>query len=89
MSQIVLKLFNLKILSLKARNRKYIDKNYGATLIIWDRLFGTFEAEDPKEPVFYGLVHSLHSYNSLYIHFHHFYAIFTNFFKYKGFKNKL
>jgi alkylglycerol monooxygenase len=50
---------------------------------------GTFEAEDPKEPVIYGLVHPLHSYNTLYIHFHHFYTIFINFFKYKGFKNKL
>lgn len=35
-------------------NIKYLDKNYGMFLIIWDKLFGTFRAEDPKEPVQYG-----------------------------------
>ncbi|GAB4488033.1 MAG: sterol desaturase family protein [Raineya sp.] len=28
-----------------ASNAEYIDKNYGAVLIIWDRIFGTFEPE--------------------------------------------
>jgi len=37
------------------RNPYCIDKNYGGTLIIWDRLFGTFAQEDEK--VAYGLVH--------------------------------
>lgn len=32
---------------------QYIDRNYGAILIVWDRLFGTYAAED--EPVRYGL----------------------------------
>src|SRR5271154_1425604 len=26
-------------------NRQYLDKNYGGILIVWDRLFGTFEQE--------------------------------------------
>lgn len=34
---------------------RYADKNFGATLIIWDRLFGTFAPEDEAEPVRYGL----------------------------------
>ena len=34
-------------------NPKYIDKNYGGILIVWDRLFGTFAPEE-EEPV-YGL----------------------------------
>jgi sterol desaturase/sphingolipid hydroxylase (fatty acid hydroxylase superfamily) len=38
-------------------NPRYIDKNYGNLLIVWDRMFGTFEAED--EPVVYGLTHNL------------------------------
>lgn len=38
-------------------NAAYIDRNYGAILIIWDRLFGTFAAED--EPVRYGLTYPL------------------------------
>lgn len=36
------------------RNPQYIDKNYGGVLIIWDRLFGTFEPE--VETVEYGIV---------------------------------
>jgi sterol desaturase/sphingolipid hydroxylase (fatty acid hydroxylase superfamily) len=37
-------------------NPKYLDKNIGMTLIVWDRLFGTFVEEDPAEPVRYGIV---------------------------------
>lgn len=36
-----------------ARNDRYLDKNYGGFLIIWDRLFGTYEPE--TEPCSYGL----------------------------------
>ncbi len=37
-----------------AVNDRYIDKNYGGILIVWDRLFGTFEDEDPRERCVYG-----------------------------------
>lgn len=40
-------------------NAKYLDKNYGMFLIIWDKLFGTFRAEDDKEPVKYGTVNNI------------------------------
>lgn len=43
------------------RNAKYIDKNFGGTLIIFDRIFGTFQAEE-ETPV-YGITHSLDSCN--------------------------
>ena len=42
-------------------NKQYIDKNYGNLLIIWDRMFGTFEPE--KEPVKFGLVNNVNTYN--------------------------
>ena len=42
-------------------NAKYIDRNHGSILIIWDRLFGTFQRED--EPVVYGLTKNIDSYN--------------------------
>ncbi|MCL1462683.1 sterol desaturase family protein, partial [Klebsiella pneumoniae] len=29
-------------------NQNYLDRNYGGILIIWDRIFSTFEAEDDK-----------------------------------------
>ena len=42
-------------------NKQYIDKNYGNLLIIWDRMFGTFEPEE--EPVKFGLVKNVNTYN--------------------------
>ena len=42
-------------------NKQYIDKNYGNLLIIWDRIFGTFEPED--EPVKFGLVRNVNTFN--------------------------
>ena len=37
-----------------AVNERYLDKNYGGILIVWDRLFGSFAEEDPREPCVYG-----------------------------------
>lgn len=53
-----------------SRNPEYIDKNYGGMLIIWDRLFGTFKAEDKSNPPVYGLVHPISSFNPFYVQFH-------------------
>jgi sterol desaturase/sphingolipid hydroxylase (fatty acid hydroxylase superfamily) len=36
------------------KNPQYVDKNYGSVLIIWDRMFGTYEPE--VEKVEYGVV---------------------------------
>ena len=38
-----------------AQNERYIDKNYGGMLILWDRFFGTFEDERDEEPVIFGV----------------------------------
>jgi sterol desaturase/sphingolipid hydroxylase (fatty acid hydroxylase superfamily) len=48
-----------------AVNDRYLDKNYGGILIIWDRLFGTFAEEDPAEPCVYGTRSPLRSWNPL------------------------
>ena len=48
-------------------NPEYIDKNYGNLLIIWDRMFGTFEPEKAK--VKYGLVNNVNTFNPLKITF--------------------
>lgn len=45
------------------RNPKYIDRNHGGTLIIWDRLFGTFQKEE--EAVVYGITKPLKTWNPL------------------------
>jgi sterol desaturase/sphingolipid hydroxylase (fatty acid hydroxylase superfamily) len=48
-------------------NAQYIDKNYGNLFIVWDRMFGTFEAE--QEPVVYGLINNVATYNPVKITF--------------------
>jgi sterol desaturase/sphingolipid hydroxylase (fatty acid hydroxylase superfamily) len=48
-----------------AVNDKYLDKNYGGILIIWDRLFGSFAEEDDAEPCVYGTTTPLRSWNPL------------------------
>lgn len=40
---------------------RYLDRNYGGMLIVWDRLFGTFQRED-QEP-HYGVVHPIRTWN--------------------------
>lgn len=45
------------------RNPKYLDKNYAGTLIVWDRMFGTFQPEE-EEPV-YGITRPFQSWNPL------------------------
>ena len=52
-----------------ACNPKYIDKNYGGTLIVWDRLFGSFHEEE-EEPV-YGITKPLASWNPLWANVHY------------------
>ena len=42
-------------------NEQYLDRNYGGILIIWDRLFGTFEPEG--ERVRYGLTTNIDTFN--------------------------
>jgi len=48
-----------------AVNERYLDKNYGGILIVWDRLFGTFTEEDDAEPCIYGTRSPLRSWNPL------------------------
>jgi sterol desaturase/sphingolipid hydroxylase (fatty acid hydroxylase superfamily) len=42
-------------------NREYLDRNHGSILIVWDRLFGTFEPE--RAPVVYGLTKNIDTFN--------------------------
>lgn len=47
-----------------ASNPRYLDKNMGMILIVWDKLFGTFEPEDDKyDKIKYGLTTNLNTYN--------------------------
>jgi sterol desaturase/sphingolipid hydroxylase (fatty acid hydroxylase superfamily) len=50
-------------------NPIYLDRNHAGILIIWDRLFGTFQAELSSEKVVYGLVVDIKTYNPVKIAF--------------------
>ncbi|HSD80053.1 MAG TPA: sterol desaturase family protein, partial [Solirubrobacteraceae bacterium] len=49
-------------------NEQYLDRNYGGILIVWDRLFGTYEPEG--ERVRYGLTTNLATFNPVRVAFH-------------------
>jgi len=54
-------------------NPKYLDKNMGMFLIIWDKLFGTFQAElpaDSYQPISYGLTKNIENPNAITLVFH-------------------
>jgi hypothetical protein len=51
------------------RNPKYIDRNHGGILIVWDRLFGTYQKEE-EEPA-YGITTPLRSWNPVWANVHY------------------
>ena len=69
-------------------NVKYLDKNMGMLLIIWDKMFGTFQAEEPNEKVVYGLTENIKTYNPLKMVFHEWVNIFNDFIKAPSIKAK-
>ncbi|HTJ13877.1 MAG TPA: sterol desaturase family protein [Dinghuibacter sp.] len=59
-----------------ASNPRYLDKNLGMFLILWDRLFGTFQPEDDRyQPLRYGLTKELENPGPVNIIFHEWKAI--------------
>jgi hypothetical protein len=58
-----------------ASNPEYLDRNFGGTLIVFDRLFGTYREEDPAIAIRFGLVHPVASLNPFVIVFHEFAAV--------------
>jgi len=70
-----------------ASNVKYLDKNMGMLLIIWDKLFGTFEEENEK--VVFGLTENIKTYHPLKMVFHEWINIANDLKKPSSFKAKL
>ncbi|MGH8795055.1 MAG: sterol desaturase family protein, partial [Stackebrandtia sp.] len=54
----------------------YLDKNYAGILIVWDRLWGTFEAESKR--VTYGLTENIRTFNPLRVAFHEYAAVWRD-----------
>ncbi|CAL1286389.1 unnamed protein product [Larinioides sclopetarius] len=70
------------------RNRYCIDKNYAGVLIIWDKMFGTFEAERGDE-IAYGLVHPVNTFEPLTNQFAYFLSLLKISWSIEGWRNKL
>jgi alkylglycerol monooxygenase len=70
------------------RNSIYVDKNYGGFLILWDRLFGSFQEELESEPVVYGLRKPLNSWNPLWANIHVYWRLCQDIMKAPGLSNK-
>jgi sterol desaturase/sphingolipid hydroxylase (fatty acid hydroxylase superfamily) len=51
-------------------NPRYLDRNYAGVFIVWDRMFGTFTPELDAEPVRYGIVKNLPTFNPLWVACH-------------------
>lgn len=71
-----------------AQNIKYLDKNHGGFLNLFDRMFGTYQEleDDADEPIAYGVIHAPDSYNPLVIVSHEYADIWKDLKKAKNFK---
>ncbi|MCF6262951.1 MAG: sterol desaturase family protein [Xanthomonadales bacterium] len=68
-------------------NPQYIDKNYAGILLIWDRMFGTYEPENEK--VIYGLTKNIQTNNPIKINFIEFGNIWKDVKKCRNMKDKM
>lgn len=66
---------------------EYLDRNFGGTLIVWDRLFGTFQKEEG--PVHYGLIENIETHNPLKVAFHEWASMCKDAWAAPGFINKI
>lgn len=58
------------------RNPKYIDKNHAGSLIIWDKMFGTFQEEEERPT--YGVTKPLNSWNPVWANVSHYADMLTD-----------
>ena len=72
-----------------ASNPEYLDCNYGSTLIVFDRLFGTFVEERADIRIRYGLVRPVTSHNPVRIAFHEWLAMGRAFVAARGARARL
>lgn len=72
-----------------AINPEYMDKNYGQIFILWDKWFGTFQAERPDVPPVYGVKRPVRTWNPLKINFQHFWLMLTDAWRARSWWDKL
>jgi sterol desaturase/sphingolipid hydroxylase (fatty acid hydroxylase superfamily) len=62
------------------KNPEYLDSNYAGTLIIWDKIFGTFVPESENAYPDYGLVKDFETFNPFKIFIHEYWSILKDVF---------
>lgn len=72
-----------------ARNKIYVDRNYGGVFIVWDRLFGSFQEELENEEVVFGLRKPLNSWNPLWANVHVYWRLIQDLVLLQGIRSKL
>jgi|TARA_B100001093_G_scaffold8417_1_gene8153 sterol desaturase/sphingolipid hydroxylase (fatty acid hydroxylase superfamily) len=72
-----------------AKNKEYIDANYGGVFIIWDRIFGTYTARMPDVDPVYGTVSALQSWNPIWANFQIFTTMIKDTIKTKKYSDKV
>jgi len=72
-----------------AVNKEYLDKNLGQILIIWDRIFGTFQEELKDVPPVYGITRPVQTWNPIKINFQHMGLLAKDAWRTQSFKDKL
>ena len=71
-----------------ASNSVYLDRNYGGMVMVFDRLFGTYQEEKHDIDLIYGLTHPIESYNPIVVVFHVWRKLITKFSSTEGARNK-
>ena len=71
-----------------AKNKEYIDANYGGVFIIWDRMFGTYTPQKPELDPVYGTATPLNSWNPVWANFQVFSIMIKDTIKTKSWKDK-
>ena len=72
-----------------ARNKIYVDRNYGGVFILWDRIFGSFQEELVEEAAVFGLRKPLNSWNPIWANVHVYWRLSQDFISIPGIANKL
>ena len=72
-----------------AKNKEYIDANYGGVFIIWDRMFGTYNPQRSDIKPVYGTATPLNSWNPIWANFQVFSIMIKDTIKTKSWKDKI
>lgn len=72
-----------------AMNPEYLDKNYAAIFMVWDKWFGTFQEELDEIPPVYGITKPARTWNPIKINFQHLWYMIFDAWRTKSWRDKL